>query len=196
MIEVKDMIDHTELKKGVRIIIDNVPYEILESMPLKMAQRRVVIQTKIKNLISGRVFDRNFHQGDVFEEAELIKFQAKFIYAHKDRYFFSYADNPSQRFDLSKENIGEIVKFLKPNQIVDGLTFNEKIINISLPIKIEVKVTEAPPGVRGERAQAGTKTVKLETGGEVNVPLFVEQGDVIEINTETGEYVRRIGKAE
>jgi len=188
------MLDHTQLRKGARIIIDGEPYEILESMPLKKAQRRVVIQTKIKNLITGNAFDRNFHQGDVFEEAELTKFQAKFLYCHREKYFFCNVQNPAKRFDLSKEQIGLAVKLLKPGQIVDGLIFNGEIINISLPIKIQLKVVQAPPGVKGERAQAGTKPVVVEGGTEINAPLFIEEGDIIEINTEKSEYVRRIEK--
>lgn len=199
------MINHTQLRKGVRIIIDNEPYEILESMPLKKAQRRVVIQSKIKNLITGNVFDRNFHQGNVFDEAELEKFQAKFLYVHRDRFFFCDAQNPSKRFDLGKEQISQVSDFLKPNQIVNGLMFKGspshqkfgsegKIVNISLPIKIQLKVAQAPPGIKGDTAQGGTKTVILETGKEINVPLFIEEGDIIEINTEKSEYVRRIEK--
>jgi elongation factor P len=186
------MITHTDLKKGVQIIINNEPYEILESSPMKKAQRRVVIQSKIKNLITGSVLDRNFHQGDVFEEAEIEKKEAMFLYVHKDRYFFSEKDNPSKRFDLGKELIGESARFLKPNQIVEEIQFKGKTINISLPIKVQLKVIEAPPGIRGDRAQGGTKTVTLESGAKINVPLFVEQGDVIELNTETGEYTRRV----
>jgi len=188
------MIDHTQLRRGIRIIIDDQPYEILESMPLKKAQRRVVIQTKIKNLINNNVYDRNFHQGDVFEEAEIEKFQAKFLYSDRDRYFFCDAQNPAKRFDLSKEQIALTVKFLKPSQIVDGLIFKNKIINISLPIKIQLKVIQAPPGIKGDSAQAGTKLVVLENGAEINVPLFIEEGDIIEINTKKGEYVRRMEK--
>lgn len=187
-------ISHSELKKGTRIILDKDPYEILESMPLKKAQRRVVIQTKIKNLINGNVFNRNFHQGDIFEEAELKKFQAKFLYSHRNKFFFCDVQNPSKRFDFSKQQISQVVDFLKPGQIVDGLIFNGKIINISLPIKIQLKVVQAPPGIKGDTAQGGTKTVILETGKEINVPLFIEQGDLIEINTEKSEYVRRIEK--
>jgi len=190
------LISHSELKKGLKIIIDNEPYEILEAMPLKKAQRRVVIQTKIKNLINSNVYERNFHQGDVFEEAEIEKFQAKFIYSHRDKYFFCDIQNPSKRFDLSKEKLGEKVKFLKPNQIIEGLIFEGKIINISLPIKIQLKVVQAPPGVKGDSAQSGRKVVTLETGKELNVPLFIEEGDIIEINTEKEEYVRRIEKEE
>ena len=186
------MLDHTELRKGARFIMDGQPYEILESMPLKKAQRRVVIQSKIKNLITGDVFDRNFHQGDVFEEAELGKFDAKFIYQHKGKYFFCEVSNPSKRFELSEEKIGASAKFLKPNEMVQAIVFEEKIIGISLPIKVQLKVAEAPPGIKGDTAQGGTKQVILETGAQVNVPLFINQDDIIEVNTETGEYVRRI----
>ena len=188
------MLTHTDLRKGVRIILDGEPYEVLESQPMKKAQRRVVIQTKIKNLINGNVLSQNFHQGDSFEEAELLKFKAKFLYFHRGRYFFCEENNPSNRFDLGEEQIGPGSKFLKPNQIVEEITFNKKVISISLPIKIQLKVTEAPPGFRGERAQPGNKIVTLETGAKINVPLFVEQGDIIEVNTETGEYVRRVDR--
>jgi len=186
------MLTHTDLKKGVRIILDEEPYEILEARPLKKAQRRVVIQTKIKNLVSGNVFERNFHQGDVFEEVEIEKFEAKFLYSHLDRYFFCKKDNPEKRFDLSQDKIGFGSQFLKPNQIVEALKFKDKVINISLPIKVQLKVIEAPPGLKGERAQPGTKIVILETGAKISAPLFIEEGDIIEINTETGEYARRI----
>lgn len=186
------MITHNELKKGIKIILEGEPYEILEAKPLKKAQRRVVIQAKIKNLISGAVFSKNFHQGDTFKEAELSKFKAKFLYSHRGRYFFCPEDNPSKRFDLTEEQIGNCAKFLKPGQIVEGLTFENKIINISLPIKIQLKVKEAPPGFQGSRSQPGLKTVILETGAKINVPLFIEEGDIIEINTESGEYTRRI----
>lgn len=198
------MITHNELRKGIRIIIDNEPFEVLESMPLKKAQRRVVIQSKIKNLITGNVLDRNFHQGDVFEEAEILKFEAKYLYTNPERksstsngasgnrYFFCEKENPSKRFDLGMEQIGESAQFLKSNQIIDGLIFDEKVIGVSLPIKVQLKVMEAPPGYKGDRAQSGTKQVTLETGAIINAPLFVTEGDILEINTETGEYVRRL----
>lgn len=186
------MLTHSDLKKGVRIVINGEPYEILESSPLKKAQRRVVIQTRIKSLIDGKVLERNFHQGDIFEEAEIEKKEVKFLYSHKDRFFFCEKDNPSKRFYLSKEKIGEKAKFLKNNQIVEALQFKDQIINISLPIKINLKVIEAPPGVKGNRSESGTKQVVLETGAKINAPLFIREGDVIEINTEDGSYVRVI----
>lgn len=186
------MMSYSDLKKGIQIIIDGLPYEVLEARPLKMAQRRVVLQTKLRNLITGNLLSRNFQQGETFEEAEISKTEAKFLYFHKNRYFFCQKDDSSERFDFGAEQIGEQAKFLKSGQIVEGLIFQGKIINISLPIKVQLKVIEAPPGVKGGRAQTGTKTVTLETGAKINVPLFIEVGDILEINTETGEYVRRV----
>lgn len=186
------MISHNELKKGAKFVIDSQPYEVLESFPVKMQQRRAVIQTKIKNLITGAVIEKNFHQGDMFEEADLEKIEIKFLYKHKEKYFFCEKKNPGKRFELAKEQINEQAKYLKPNELLEGLAFEGKIINISLPIKVQLKVVEAPPGVVGDRAQGGNKSVKLETGAEINVPLFIKEGDTIEINTETNEYVKRI----
>lgn len=186
------MLTHSDLKKGIQFILEGEPYEVLEANPLKKAQRRVVIQTKIRNLITGNVFDRNFHQGNTFEEAELSNFNAKFIYSHQDKYIFAEEKNPSRRFELKQGQIGAAVKFLKASQEVRAEVFEGNIINISIPIKVQLKVTEAPPGVRGDRAQGGTKAVVLETGAQAAVPLFVKEGDIVEINTETEEYVRRV----
>lgn len=186
------MLTYTDLKKGVRIILNGEPFEILQARPLKKAQRQVVVQTKIRSLISGSVFSRNFHQGDTFEEAEIEKIKAKFLYSHRGRFYFCEERNPSRRFDLTEEKIGSGSQFLKPNQVVEALKFKEKIINISLPIKVQLKVIEAPPGIKGGRAQPGTKTVTLETGAKINVPLFIKEGDIIEVNTEEGKYVQRV----
>lgn len=187
-----NMLTHTDLKKGVRFILDGQPCEVMEANTMKKAQRRPVVQTKIKNLITGNVLEKNIQQGEVFEEAELLKLKAKFLYFHRERYFFCEEQNPSKRFDLSLGQIGEQAKFLKADQPIETIIFEEKIISILLPIKVQLKVAEAPPGVQGDRAQGGTKAVILETGATANVPLFVEEGDIIEINTETGEYARRI----
>lgn len=186
------MITYSDLRKGIRIIFEGEPYEILEARPLKIAQRRVTLQIKMRNLITGRLFSTNLQQGETFEEAEIIKIDAKFLYSHRNRFFFAEKNDPSKRFDFGIEQLGDSAKFLKPGELVEGMIFDGKIINIVLPIKVQLKVTEAPPGVKGERAQAGTKQATLETGAKVNVPLFVEEGDVIEVNAETGEYVKRV----
>jgi elongation factor P len=186
------MLDYSDLKKGVQIIIDGQPYEILETRLMKKARGQAILQTKIRNLITGSVLARNFQPGESFQEAEISKLEAKFIYSHRGKYFFCEKDNPSKRFNLEAEQIGDVARFLKPNQEVTALIFQDKIINISLPIKVQLKVIEAPPAVLGQRAQPGTKQVTLETGAKIAVPLFIEKGDIIEVNTETGEYVRRI----
>lgn len=188
------MLSYFGLRKGTKFILEDQPYEVLEFQQIYKAQDMVVARTKIKNLINGKVLERTFHQDDKFEEAELEKIEVKFLFSHRGKFCFSEAGNSKARFELDEEKTGEEAKFLKPNQVLTGIKFQDKIINIVLPIKVQLKVTEAPPGVKGERAQAGTKPVILETGAKINVPLFVEQGDIIEVNTETGEYVRRVDR--
>ena len=190
------MLSHNDLKKGVQFILEGEPYEVLESSFTYKARGSSTVQAKVRNLKSGNIITRTFHTGEDLREAELTKFQAKYLYGHRGKFVFCYVDNPSSRFEFSEEQVGETARFLKPNQEVEGIMFQEQIINIVPPIKVELKVTDAPPGVKGDRAQGGNKSATLETGVVVNVPLFVETGDIIEINTETGEYVRRIEKGE
>ena len=150
------------------------------------------MQVKLRNLKNGNVLSRTFHTGDSFNEAELEKVQVRFIYENKGKYVFAEADNPAKRFELSMEQIGTQVEFLIPNTQMEGVRFEGEILTITLPIKMNLRVKEAPPGVKGNRAEGGTKTATLETGAVVQVPLFVETEDVIEVNTETGQYVRRV----
>lgn len=186
------MLSLPELKTGVKIIFSNEPHEIIEHSLMFKGRGHSTLAVKLKNLINGNIISQTFHPSDNFEEAEIEKIKAKFLYSHQEKYVFCKEDEPSFRFELSKEVIGQASQFLKPNQIVEGMQFKGEIINIVLPIKVQLKVVEAPPGVKGERAQAGTKQVKLETDAIANAPLFIETGDIIEINTETGEYVRRV----
>lgn len=186
------MLSYYELRKGVQFIYEGQPYEVLDFRQMGKSQDVVVAQTKIRNLINGKIIQKNFHQSDTFEEADISKFNAKFIYANRGKYVFSEADDASKRFELTEEQLGDMAKYLKANGIVEGLKFGDQIINIQLPIKVQLEVTEAPPGVKGDRSQGGTKAATLETGAIVQVPLFVEMGDVVEVNTETGDYVRRI----
>lgn len=188
------MISYNELEKGVKIILDSQPYEIIEASSMFKGRGHSTLEAKLKNLITGETISKTFHPSDSFKEAEISKIKAKFIYSHQGKFFFSKEDDPSERFNLFEEQIGSAKKFLKPNQIIEAIVFKDKIVNISLPIKINLKVIQAPPGFKGDRAQGGTKTVVLETEAEINVPLFIEQGDIIEINTEKNEYVRRIEK--
>ncbi len=189
------MLSYFDLRKGVKFILDGQPYEVLEFQQIFKAQDVVtatVDKTKIRNLINGKIFERTFHKGETFEEAELDKIELKFIYANRGKFYFAQSDNPRNRFEFKEEQIGQGAKFLKPNQILTGIKFQGKVINVILPIKVSLKVIEAPPGLKGGRAEPGKKTVTLETGAKINVPLFIEENDIIEVNTETAEYVRRV----
>ncbi|HVM76607.1 MAG TPA: elongation factor P [Candidatus Paceibacterota bacterium] len=186
------MLSYTDLTKGVLFIMDGMPYEVVDTHFLRMQQRKAVVQTKIRNLITGKLLDRNFQASDNFEEAEIVKTNALFIYASRGEYWFHEEGNPKNRFSLKEEIVGEQGKFLKPNTKVQTMSFNEKVIKVEIPIKMEFKVTEAPPSIKGNTAQGGTKQVTIEGGAKINVPLFVNEGEVIRINTQTGEYVERV----
>jgi elongation factor P len=183
-----------ELKPKTFFIYEGQPYVVLETHHLKMQQRRPVVQTRMRNLMNGKVLERNFAQSDTFEEADIERKKVKFLYNHREQYWFSYENEPSQRFQLTQELIGDSAKFLKPNTVLDAIEYNGEIINIELPIKMEFKVVEAPPATKGNTAQGGVKQVKIETGAYVNVPLFINQDDIVRINTETGDYVERVDK--
>ena len=171
------------------------PYEVLEAHFLRMQQRKAVVQTKIRNLITGKVLDRNFQPSDNFEEAEIEKKEAVFIYKNRGECRFHELGNPKNRFSLKEEVAGESINFIKANTQVATWSFGEKVIRIVVPIKMELKVTEAPPAIKGNTAQGGTKVVALETGAKISVPLFVNEGDIVRVNTQTGEYVERVEKA-
>jgi elongation factor P len=186
------MLAHTDLHPGVQFIFEGQPWEVLEASMMKTAQRRPVIQSKIKNLIDGRVQEKNFQQGDVFNEADLEKKDIKFLYQTKGQYFFCEMKDPSKRFSFTEDQIGTQAKYLRPNETVTGIIFEEKIITFKLPIKVQLKIKETAPGLKGDRAQAGTKEATLESGAVIQVPLFIEEGDMIEVNTEDGKYVKRV----
>ena len=186
------MINFNEIKTGTIVNMQSQPYEIIEASLLFKGRGHSILQAKLKNLITGNSISKTFHPSDSFEEAEIEKIKAKFLYLNKDQFWFCEENNSKNRFFISKEVIGESSRFLKQDTVVDGIVFNEKIINILLPIKVKLKVIESPPGIKGDRAQGGTKTIVLETGANLNTPLFIEQGDIIEVNTEKGEYTRRV----
>src|SRR3989338_29549 len=123
-----------ELKSKVFFIFEGQPYEVLETHNLKMQQRRPVVQTRMRNLLNGKTLERNFAQSDTFEEADIQRRQVKFLYSHRDEYWFSEINAPSKRFKLDKLIIGESYKYLKNNTTLDAILFNDQIINIALPI--------------------------------------------------------------
>lgn len=189
------MLSINDLQSGTCVVYENTPYEVMETRHLHVGRGGSSIQTKLKNLKTGRVLARNFKPADVFKEANMEKRKVKYLYKHRNEYWFSEETNLKNRFSLKETALGGIINFLKPNIIAESLNFQNQVINIVLPIKIDFKVTEAPPAIRGNTAQGGTKTVTIETGTQIVVPLFINEGDIIRVNTQTGEYVERIEKS-
>ncbi len=189
------MLSYTDLKKGVLFVKDGNPYQVLDTEFSRMQQRKAVVQAKVKNLASGKIYDITLQASDEFEEAEVEKRPLLFLYSHRNEYVFTDPADRKNRSSVAEEVLGETKKWLKPNTEVTALFFDGKLLNFSLPIKMDFKVTEAPPGVQGDRAQSGTKAVTIETGAIVQAPLFINTGDIIRINTETGLYAERVEKA-
>ncbi|MEK7194055.1 MAG: elongation factor P [Patescibacteria group bacterium] len=188
------MLTINELKNGILVEIEGEPYMALSVKHQHIGRGGSSVAVKIRNLRTGQVFEKNFKPADEFKEAEIEKIKAKFLYSHRGEFWFSEPTNPKNRFMLKSEIIGEAENFLKPNLEIIALKFGEEIINIELPIKVDYKVIEAPPSLRGNTAQGGTKTVTIESGAKISAPLFINEGDVIRVNTQTGEYVERVGK--
>lgn len=186
------MLDYSEITVHKYIIYENEPWEVIGSHVFRKQQRKPVNAVKLRNLITGRITELSFHVSDKVEEADIDKKEVKYLYTNKGEFWFSEANDPSRRFKLPEELIGYPAKFLKPNIVVDAMLFNEEIIGLKLPIKMELKVTEAHETTRGNTAQGATKAVVLETGAEIQVPMFIKEGDVVRVNTETGDYVDRI----
>jgi len=186
------MLEYNEITVGKFIIFQNEPWEVLASHVFRKQQRKPVNATKLKNLITGRVTEYSFHQSEKAEEADLENKEINFIYERGGEYWFHEVSDKSKRFPLSADQVGPGAKFLKANTVAKAVLFDDKIIGVKLPIKMELKVTEAPPAIKGNTAQGGNKVVKVETGASVNAPLFVNEGDVIRVNTETGDYVERV----
>lgn len=188
------MLEYTDLKPGMEIVLDNYPFVVLEYSFVRKQQRKPVVQTKLRNLITGQVVERGFYPRDQIKEAEIEKKDVKFLYSNRGEAWFCPPDNPADRFNLKEPVVGGLLKFMKPNLLVTAVYFGGEIINIELPIKVELKVVEAPPAVRGNTAQGVTKQVKVETEMFLNVPIFINEGDILRINTQSGEYVERVEK--
>ncbi|MDP3962437.1 MAG: elongation factor P [bacterium] len=188
------MLEYNEIVERKYIILDGSPYEVLSSHVFRKQQRKPVNATKLKNMITGKVTEYSFHQSEKVEEAEIESKEIKYLYNNRGEFFFCNPEDPSKRFSVGESIIGHQSRFLKPNSLVTQLTFGEQTIGFKFPVSVELKVTEAPPNVKGDSATSGGKVVTLETGATITAPLFVNAGDVIRINTETGEYRERVGK--
>ncbi len=186
------LLEYNEIKERKYIVYENEPYEVLSSHVFRKQQRKPVNATKLKNLITGSVKEISFHVSEKVEEAEIDSREIKYLYNNRGEYWFTDPTDPSKRFSLKDDVVGPAGKFLKANSVVAILTFQDRHVGLKLPIKVELKVVEAPPAVKGDTAKGGSKQAKLETGATINVPLFINEGEVIRINTETEEYVERV----
>ncbi len=185
------MLAYNEVLPKKLVIIDGDPYEVVSAWVFRKQQRKPVNQAKLRNLKTGSMAEHTFHVADKIEEADIEARPAKFIFHKNGEWTFHEVADKSKRFVLTDDHIGENAKYMKSDMEVDVRWFEEKPIQVNIPIKVDLKVVEAPPNNRGNTAQGGNKPVKLETGAMITVPMFIEAGDVIRINTETGEYVER-----
>ncbi len=171
------------------------PYKVLSSHIFRMQQRKPVNQTKLQHLVSGKVIEISFHQNESVPEADIETMDASYLYTNRGDSWFAETGNPKHRFSFPEDAVHDKVQWLTQNAPVQVLVYNEKPITLDIPIKVELKVTDAPPAVKGDTATGGTKQVTLESGATVLTPLFINEGDVLRINTEEGEYVERVSKA-
>jgi elongation factor P len=187
------MLDYNEVTVRKYIVLDGEPYEVLSSHVFRKQMRKPVNATKLKNLISGRVVEHSFTATDRVEQAEVETRKVKFLYENKGEWWFCEENDPSKRFKIDANLIGDAGKFMKANSLVEVASFEETPFGVKLPIKVELKVTDAPPAVKGDTAKGGNKVITLETGATLNAPMFITEGEIVRINTETGEYVERVG---
>lgn len=189
------VLSYNEILKGSVINYNNEPYEVLSAHIFRMQQRKPVNQTKLRHLISGKVVEISFHQNETVTEAEIDTMRANYLYTNKGESWFAEVGNAKNRFSFPEEIVHDKVQWLMQNAEVDVLTYKEKPMTIKIPVKVELTVKDAPPAVKGNTVSGGTKLVTLSTGAKADVPLFINSGDIIRINTDTGEYTERVEKA-
>jgi len=188
---VKNMLNLSEIKTGKYIVFNEEPYVVLYHEHSKTGRAGAVLRTKIKSLLNGAVIEKTFQGADKINEADISKSKAQYLYREGKEYFFM--DNATfDQFNLSQEVLGDMPFYLVEGMEVTILNFNSNPINVEIPVKVKLKVVEAPPGIKGDTVSTGGKVVTLETGLKVSAPLFINEGDEIIVNTEKNEYVSRV----
>ncbi len=181
----------SDIKVGTVVTYQNAPFQVVKAEHSKQARSAAVLRVKMKNLISGAVLEQTFQQSDTIQEADVVRKPAN--YQYNDGEEFTFMDNDTfDQFTLGKSAVGETANYITEGEDVQVMYFEGKPVSVDVPPKVTLVVTQAPPGVRGDSAGNITKTVTLETGYEVNVPMFINEGEKIRINTETGQYVERV----
>jgi elongation factor P len=186
-------VDTSDFRNGLNIKVDNEIYTVIWFQHHKPGKGGAVMRTKLKNVRSGGIIERTFKAGEKFDSIEIERKKKQYLYPAGGNLVFMDMQT-YEEIQFSKEQLGEITKFMKENVEVEGLYIGDEFLGIELPTFVELEVTHTEPGIRGDTVSNVTKPATLETGAEVEVPLFVDTGDVIKIDTRTGEYVERVGK--
>jgi elongation factor P len=187
------MYDTSDLRKGLKILVDGAPYIVVEAQFVKPGKGQAFTRTKMKNLLTGGVIERNIRSGEKLEPADVEENEMQFLYKEGDSFVFMDTKSYEQ-IHIPKETLSEAALFLKDNTNVQVLLFNQRAIGITLPNFMDLRVVKSDPAVRGDTATNVTKPATLETGAEVQVPLFINEGEVIRIDTRTGEYLERVSR--
>jgi len=185
------VISTADFRNGSRLELDGEPFYIVEFQHVKPGKGGAFVRTKLKSYMSGNVIDRTFRSGERFDEPDLEERTMQFLYAAGDSYTFMDTENFEQ-LTYEKKQLGENADLLKENMVAKILVYEHRPIAVELPIFIELKVVDAEPGVRGDTASGGTKPAIVETGAVIKVPLYMEVGETIKIDTRTREYVERV----
>lgn len=187
------MFDSSNLRKGLKLEIDGEPYIVVQFEFVKPGKGQALYKCRLKNMITGSQFDRTYRSGEKFNEANLEETQMEYLYFDGEHYCFMNTSTYEQEL-LSESQVGEAKNFLKENTVCNVLMFDRKPIGMTLPFFIELKITKADPWAKGDTASGDSKPATLETGTVIQVPPFVEEGEVVRIDTRTGNYVERVKK--
>ena len=185
------MLESGDLKKGAKIEIDGEPYILVQFEFVKPGKGQALYKCKLKNMVTGVQFDRTFRSGEKFKQPDLEEQEMEYLYAEGDQFCFMNMTTYVQEY-LTEEQLGEAKDFLKENTVCNILLFEGRPIGISLPIFINLKVEETEPWVKGDTASGDSKPATLETGYVLQVPPFIEKGELLKIDTRTGAYVERV----
>ena len=185
------MISAGDFRNGITLEIDGNVYQIMEFQHVKPGKGAAFVRTKIKDVINGGVVERTFRPTEKFPAARIDRVDMQYLYADGDLYNFMDV-NTYEQVALNTDLIGDALKFVKENEMCKICSYNGKVFSVTPPLFVELQITETEPGFKGDTATGATKPAIVETGATVYVPLFVEQGDVIKIDTRTGEYLSRV----
>ena len=184
------MISAGDFKNGITFEMDNGVYQIKEFQHVKPGKGAAFVRTKLKNIISGGVVEKTFRPTEKFDEARIERVDMQYLYADGDLFYFMDV-NTYDQIALTKDQIGDSLKFVKENEMVKVCSHKGNVFSVEPPLFVELAITETEPGFKGDTATGATKPAIVETGAQVSVPLFVNEGDVIKIDTRTGEYLSR-----